>query len=328
MKENLFLPENLSAKDRVSLAINQINGLTREIADQMGDQWKTDRFGEYKSEHMKKMANNFDLVIKRYGLDEDKTLKPYLPLFEFICRSHDLGRHFHDDKNYVDSNGKFVDHGEISVLILNENHILDNFEQDENNIIEYAIKNHSLKKTAKPKNESEILAQKFCHVLRDIDKVEILNKHDFMTPKEIYRLLGLHFNLDNFKEKWENANKKMEDKQKYIMLIEKILNGDDYGELSGLEKIIEAILTNPILEKQVDLFEERNEMDLTVFKDPNSYPAYILFQFSLLAGIKYPETFRYINREEIKIKLDYLKNNCTNNQFERIKSVLVNKYQI
>ena len=63
MKEKSFLVENLSAKDRVNLAIDQVNGLTREIAAQMGNQWERDRFGKYKFDPSRKpIAIKYDFM--------------------------------------------------------------------------------------------------------------------------------------------------------------------------------------------------------------------------------------------------------------------------
>lgn len=327
MKEDLSLVENLPIKDRVYLAIDQVNGLTREIAVQMGEQWEIDRFGKYKSEHMIKMANESDEIISNYKLDKNEELIEYLPLFRFICRSHDLGRHFYDDNKYIDKNGKKMDHGEISVILLKEREIIKNFSDDEQRVIEYIIKNHSLKEIDQPIDETERKAQAFCLVFRDIDKLEVLNKKDFIKAKEIYRLLGIHFDLGEDKIEWKYTDQK----EKNIDLIQDILDGKEIKTEGNLESKIKQIVNEPLQENVgniniIEYFESGKSMPMNVYRETKSYANYLLYLFSYLNGIKYIRTLIEVDQQVIKEKMDFLKSRTTQNQYKRIKSVLTDKY--
>jgi len=328
MKEKLFLIENLSVKDRVSLAINQVNGLTREIADQMGDWWKRDRFGEYKSEHMINMANSSEEIIKNYKLDKSEELIQYLPLFKFICQSHDLGRHFHDDYRYIDENGKFMDHGEISIRLLKEEGIIKNFFDDEQKVIEYTIRNHSLKEMSEPMDDVEKKAQIFCSVFRDIDKLEVLNKRDFVKAMEIYRLLGIHFDLGEYKNEWKTTDKK----EDYVELIQKLLDGKELEINSGLEGKIKEIVDGQMQEKVgeiniIECFESEKSMPMSVYRETKSYANYMLFLLSYLNSIQYDRTVVEVDQKKIQEKMNFLKNRTTEEQYSRIRAVFNNKYK-
>jgi len=323
MKEKSFLVENLSAKDRVNLAIDQVNGLTREIAAQMGNQWERDRFGKYKSEHMINMANNSQEIIKNYELDKNEELVQYLPLFKFICRSHDLGRHFHDNDRYVDENGKFLDHGEIGVRLLEEKGILKNFFNDEQKIIKYTVRNHSLKEMIEPVDEIERKAQIFCTVFRDIDKLEVLNKRDFVKATEIYRLLGIHFNFGEYKNEWKTTDKK----EDYVELIQKLLDEKEIKTTDGLGGKIKEIVNGQMQENIgeiniIECFELRQSMPMSVYRETKSYANYMLFLLSYLNSIKYGRTLVEVDQKEIQEKMNFLKKRTTEEQYNRIRAVL------
>lgn len=323
MKEKSFLVENLSAKDRVNLAIDQVNGLTREIAAQMGNQWERDRFGKYKSEHMINMANNSQEIIKNYELDKNEELVQYLPLFKFICRSHDLGRHFHDNDRYVDENGKFLDHGEIGVRLLEEKGILKNFFNDEQKIIKYTVRNHSLKEMIEPVDEIERKAQIFCTVFRDIDKLEVLNKRDFVKATEIYRLLGIHFNFGEYKNEWKTTDKK----EDYVELIQKLLDEKEIKTTDGLGGKIKEIVNGQMQENIgeiniIECFELRQSMPMSVYRETKSYANYMLFLLSYLNSIKYDRTLVEVDQKEIQEKMNFLKKRTTEEQYSRIRAAL------
>lgn len=288
----------------------------------MGDQWKRDRFGEYKSEHMINMANSSQEIIKNYELDRDEELAQYLPLFKFICQSHDLGRHFHDNDRYVDENGKFLDHGEIGVCLLEEKGILKNFSVDEQKVIKYTIRNHSLKEIIKPIDDVERKAQIFCTVFRDIDKLEVLNKRDFVKATEIYRLLGIHFDLGEYKNEWKTTDKK----EDYVELIQKLLDEKEIETTDGLGGKIEEIVNGQMQENIgeiniIECFESGKSMPMSVYRETKSYANYMLFLLSYLNSIKYSRTLVEVDQKEIQEKMNFLKNRTTEEQYNRIRAV-------
>lgn len=318
----------LDLEAKVNVAMEQVDGLTKEIAMEMGNQWERDRFGKYKSEHMVKMTENSEEMIKNYRIDQIDGLAPYIPLFRFICRSHDLGRHFHDNNKYIDEKGKFLDHGEIGVCLLREKEIIKNFSNDEQKVIEYTIKNHSLKEMLEPVDEIENKARTFCMIFRDIDKLEVLNKRDFVIPKEIYRLLGLHFDLGEYKKEWKDTDKI----EKYVEFIQEILNKNDPKATNGLEIKIKEIVDGNLQENIgeiniIEYLESGKSVPLSVYRETKSYSNYITFLLSFLSGIKYERTLAEVNLEEVQIKMDFLRPRTTEEQYGRIKAVLVDNYK-
>lgn len=322
-----YIETGLKIENKVDLAIEKVEKLSEEIATEMGDQWKIDRFGEYKSEHMKKMALESEEIIKDYELDKKDELVPYIPFFKFICRSHDLGRHFHDDKKYVDEKGKYLDHGEISILLLEKNETMSDFSDDEQKLIKYVVKNHSLKDMAEPTDDVEKKAQYFCQVFRDMDKLEVLNKRDYIRAKEIYRLLGIQFDLGEYKDEWKNTDKR----ESYIDFIQNLLNKKETKTVDGLEVKIKEIVDGPMQENVDDIniiddFVAGKAMSMSVYKETKSYSNYLLYLFSYLNGIKYSQTLVNVDQEAVKDKMAFFKNRTTEKQYNQIKSVFTDKY--
>lgn len=317
----------VSLENRVILAIDGMNRLTDKISQEIGKQWEEDRFGKYKADHMIKMAEKSDKIIDKYQLDKNKEIEKYLPLFKFICRSHDVGRHFHNDKRYVDENGNFLDHGEISFRFMKDNNIMNYFSDDEQKIIEYTVKNHSLKEVVEPIDDVEKKTQVFCLVFRDMDKLEILNNRDFLKATEIYRLLGLHFNLDEYKKEWKDGNNKLD----HVQLIQHLLNGEDPDIQAGLGSKIKKIINGPLQENIGNIniikdFVEGKSLALDTYKKTKSYANYILYLLSLLNGITYSCSFLEIDEQIINEKLNFLKSRSSEFQYNKIKFVLRNKY--
>jgi hypothetical protein len=274
------------------------------------------------------MANSSEKIIKNYGLDKSEGLIKYLPLFKFICQSHDLGRHFHDNDRYVDGNGKFLDHGEISVCLLNEKGIIKNFFSDEQKLIDYVIRNHSLKEMIEPIDDVERKAQIFCSVFRDIDKLEVLNKRDFVKATEIYRLLGIHFDLGEYKNEWKATDKK----ENYIELIRKLLDEKELEINDGLREKIKEIVDGQMQENIgeiniIECFESGRPMPMSVYRETKSYANYMLFLLSYLNSIKYGRTLVEVDQKEIQEKMNFLKHRTTEEQYSRIRAVFNNKYK-
>ncbi len=118
-----------------------------------------------KKNHTMRVMSNCNKIAKSLDLsNEDVLLANIIGLF------HDIGR-FKQYKVY----GKFrdyetIDHANLSVDILKETNILDDYEHKD--IVYAAIRNHNKLKIEDDLNDKEML---FCKIIRDADKLDIIN---------------------------------------------------------------------------------------------------------------------------------------------------------
>jgi len=337
VQENLVNIEDQNGiEDRVAIAFERIEFLTEDIIKDLGEEkWKNDRFGELKKEHMEEMTGEAEEIWEKYGLDRDDELKEYLPLFKFACRSHDIGRHY--DKTRKDSNGKYIDHGELGVTIMNENGILDSFNDQEKEMIEYIVINHSIQEMNEARNKNEENAQKLCQIFRDRDKVEVINKRDFVEAAKIYQIIPKHFESGEFRESWSTDP----ENDKYEYFIERIIDGEDPRISNKKERLIKSIVDSPFqneVEIEVDgrkkiinlldSFEKKESIPYAVCQESGSYTSYLVYLMSYMGGIKYQESINEIKPEEIKAKIDFVKRKMSDEEFERLRSILRDVYRI
>lgn len=121
----------------------------------------------YKYYHSYRVMDTMELLATELKLS-DKDIH----LAKVIGLLHDIGR-FEQDKLYNSfKDGKF-DHGNYGVEVLNQTHLLDNFNIDKEDyeVVYKAIKNHNKFKIEEGLNERELF---FAKLIRDGDKLDIL----------------------------------------------------------------------------------------------------------------------------------------------------------
>lgn len=118
-----------------------------------------------KHEHSIQVYKNALTFIQENNFSEDDN-----KLIKFISLFHDIGR-FEQIKRYgtMDDN-KSIDHGKLGCDVLIEEKLLDDFTEEERNIILKAMFNHN-KRTI----ESDLTGREefHCRVIRDLDKLDI-----------------------------------------------------------------------------------------------------------------------------------------------------------
>ena len=134
--------------------------------------------------HTMKVAELSEMIARGIGEDEEN-----VHLAKVIGLLHDIGRfeqlrRFHDFRDYLT-----VDHAQLSVEILKENHLIRAFVEDEkyDDTIFQAISNHNKYAIADGLNKNTLTHAK---IIRDADKIDIFRVHiedpvdDFLFIKD------------------------------------------------------------------------------------------------------------------------------------------------
>ena len=124
-----------------------------------------------KYNHTKNVEKNTEIISKSLNLNEEQ-----INLAKLISLLHDIGRfeeykEFKKKRTFLDS--KPSNHAEYGVEILKKNNFIRNFVKEDNydDLIYTAIRNHNKKEIEKNLTEEEIL---FSKILRDADKLDIM----------------------------------------------------------------------------------------------------------------------------------------------------------
>lgn len=124
-----------------------------------------------KYNHTKNIEKNTEIISKSLNLNEEQ-----INLAKLISLLHDIGRfeeykEFKKKRTFLDS--KPSNHAEYGVEILKKNNFIRNFVKEDNydDLIYTAIRNHNKKEIEKNLTEEEIL---FSKILRDADKLDIM----------------------------------------------------------------------------------------------------------------------------------------------------------
>lgn len=134
-----------------------------------------------KIKHIKCVAKNCEFIAA-------DVMPEYTDLAWLIGMLHDIGR-FEQLKTYhTFKDSQSVDHADLGVKILFEDHLVDNFisQKDHSelcNIIKCAIFNHN--KIEIEKNLDDV-SQKMCQIIRDADKLDIFRVCATEDPKVVY----------------------------------------------------------------------------------------------------------------------------------------------
>ena len=134
--------------------------------------------------HTMKVAELSEMIARGIGMDEEN-----VQLAKVIGLLHDIGRfeqlrRFHDFRDYLT-----VDHAQLGVEILKENHLIRAFVEDEkyDDTIFQAISNHNKYAIEDGLNKNTLTHSK---IIRDADKIDIFRVHiedpvdDFLFIKD------------------------------------------------------------------------------------------------------------------------------------------------
>ena len=162
-----------------------------------------DKSTDYKYYHSYRVMHNMEIIGKSLNLTKED-----IELAKTIGLLHDIGKIKKDDKKYNNDH----DHGDYGADLLLKQGLMKKFNitKEDSQIVYKAIKNHSKFSIEKGLNERELL---FCKMIRDADKIDILNALGDSSIKD--KLLQDNSKV-NEKIKTIIRNKKVVDK-KYII---------------------------------------------------------------------------------------------------------------
>lgn len=162
-----------------------------------------DKSTDYKYYHSYRVMHNMEIIGKSLNLTKED-----IELAKTIGLLHDIGKIKKDDKKYNNDH----DHGDYGADLLLKQGLMKKFNitKEDSQIVYKAIKNHSKFSIEKGLNERELL---FCKMIRDADKIDILNALGNSSIKD--KLLQDNSKV-NEKIKTIIRNKKVVDK-KYII---------------------------------------------------------------------------------------------------------------
>ncbi len=154
-------------------------------------------FGMSKFWHEIRLKKEVDKLAESLNLTPtEKTL------LQIIMLSHDLGRFVEAMEHIEHWERPTKNHWEISVDILKKDKILAGLPEDFKRIIYFAVKWHSTKQSLPENCEWEEnldgfrckMAIKLANLLRDMDKIEIINNiNKFLSPEGIKAQVNLHY---------------------------------------------------------------------------------------------------------------------------------------
>lgn len=124
---------------------------------------------QLKIDHSKRVVENMEEIIREMSLNkEEKYLAKIIALF------HDIGRFKQYKKYRTFSDYKSEDHSQLGIELIKENELIDDLNQDQQNMIFKAIKQHNKADLNLNllNNEQEIF---FARLIRDADKLDIFN---------------------------------------------------------------------------------------------------------------------------------------------------------
>ncbi len=121
---------------------------------------------ELKRIHTEKVVENIKAIGRSIPLSEED-----LFLAESIALLHDIGRFPQFAKYQTFDDDESENHAEWSVRIINENNLLDNFDERSKDIVLKAISCHN--RLDLPLKEEENTSR-FCYLIRDADKLDVL----------------------------------------------------------------------------------------------------------------------------------------------------------
>lgn len=164
---------------------------------------KLDKSAEYKYYHSYRVMHNMEIIGKSLNLTKED-----IELAKTIGLLHDIGKIKKDDKKYNNDQ----DHGDYGADLLLKQGLMKKFNitKENSQLVYKAIKNHSKFSIEKGLNERELL---FCKMIRDADKIDILNALGNSSIKD--KLLQDNSKV-NERIKTIIKNKKVVDK-KYII---------------------------------------------------------------------------------------------------------------
>ncbi|MCO6431329.1 MAG: hypothetical protein J5J00_10750, partial [Deltaproteobacteria bacterium] len=168
----------------------RINEASFALAQKVELHKPNDSFGMRVFHHMNELADQAPDFAKTEGMTPHEA-----GLLTIILRGHDVGRHiaalpFNERKEYLpagespeswrDDKGAQHWHGELSLAFLKLLCVLDGLPSQDRTIIEEAVLYHGVRTVPLERTSPSF---KFCQLVRDIDRIDLLQRGDYTTVK-------------------------------------------------------------------------------------------------------------------------------------------------
>ena len=204
-----------------------------------------------KQEHTYRVMYFCEEIAKDLKLDaKDIFLVRVIGLF------HDIGRFYQYETFKKFNDWQTLDHGELSVRILKEYHVLHNLEEKE--LVFKAIKNHNKVTVEEGLTSRESL---FCDLIRDADKLDILklvverkmqmNPYDESYSKEV-----VHTLLEGKSIDLSTCSRKVDQSLVKIGLINDLVF--PYSK--------KYVIKNKIIDQLVEIYKEKNKKEKEILE--------------------------------------------------------------
>lgn len=199
-----------------------------------------------KKEHTYRVMYFCEEIAKNLNLDEQEIF-----IANLIGLFHDIGRFYQYEKYKKFNDWQTLDHGELSVRILKEYHILDDLK--EKDLIFIAIKNHNKLKVEGNLPSRENL---FCDLIRDADKLDILN----LVIERKIKMNSYHepYSKEAIEtlEKGESINLSQFDRKVDQSLVKLGLINDLVFPFTK-----KYVIENKIIDQLINIYKEKNEKE-------------------------------------------------------------------
>lgn len=255
------LPEIKNSNETINSILKNIASHIDTLADRVEDRLPWNIFWAAKAEHCKELASQAAIIAQKEKLSEHEAW-----LLQIILLSHDIGRFIETLKD-EDTLREWVRHGILSSEYLNKNDLLDWLTDNDKNIVLNAVKFHSEREV---ELDDSSLSYRLCYILRDFDKLELQENPKFLEAEWILWQLEKHY--------WVKMSE--EDKDKYINLIENLVQDPDYtiDENDKVAVRIKEVLSRWIDEESLKEFQWKNSTTIQNIK--HSYASYMLNSIS------------------------------------------------
>lgn len=221
------------------------------------------RFGLNKVSEMDNLVDESVEIGKELGLDKNK-----INILKIVLGTHDTGRFVEKVMN-LDTLRAGVRHGAFSVLLLQENNLLDGLSAKDKYIVLFSDYYHAEKDVpvlSSDTEEFEKTAYELCYVLRDMDKEFNLGRPEYFEEEGISSEIKAHYLPGIDPEDW-------------AVEIEKIMEGNVDGRI-------------------LEYFDRHETAPIQLIK--HSWASYMAFRLAMIFDVKNDAILKKIMTEDKK----------------------------
>lgn len=294
----------------VDRAIAKVQELSQALCRELAELDPVNEFSWEKYEHMERLLGDAPRIAAEAHLNSADT-----QLFRLISRAHDIGRH-REALLKLDTLRPGQRHGVISRQLIEEHAVLEGFAPEDQQVVLAAVEYHSEKEVPLPDGRARTL----CYILRDLDKLELLESPRFLEPAGVLGQLRMHYLNDEEKTVLDDA-----DVERHCWLrIEACMTGGTYTPLQrfnrpqlALIQRVAELMTSDLNSTALEQFLRREQIDAPLIAD--SYTSYMLWISALIFDISQDSTLRRVRGGEMfEKRMAYLTRYCSSVNMRRV----------